>query len=66
MSFHLSIHAANNPIRARIDQHNSFAVLSLSVIGDEVKFFVQDTTQVEALIDAITQAMATKADHTRI
>ena len=55
---HVSVHAANNPIRARLNQHNSFAVLTLTVIGDEVKFFVQDTTQVEALMDAIAQALA--------
>lgn len=66
MSVSINIHAANNPVRARVDQHNSFAVLTLSVIGDEVKFFVQDTSQVEAVIDAIAKALADKKNYAEI
>lgn len=66
MSISINVHAANHPIRALVDQHNSFAVLTLSVINNEVKFFVKDTTQVEALIDAITQALVDKKNHVAI
>lgn len=57
MSISVSVHTQKSPTRAIVGIHHSFTVLTLQVNNHEVKFFVEDTDEINDIVDAIAEAV---------